>query len=131
MKTSFLTRAELEQKPGIKAQHAVYRALKSILAGAKTGWDVEETEVGSLEDRRGVDLYLVNCSLGVRRPLDVALYDKVAEGRGDERTMVRVYPSWFDTLPDGSFVLLKERENALIRALLPTMSSPAVPMRFS
>jgi hypothetical protein len=128
-KKTYLSSTEMEEKGGVKAQHAVYRALKTILATAGTGWDIEETQIGSRDDRRGIDLWLVNNQLGVRRPLDVAMYDKLAEGKGNEDTMVRVYPSWFDVLPDGSWVLLKEREQALIRALLPTMSAPHVSVR--
>ncbi len=125
----YLSSTEMEEKGGIKAQHAVFRALKTILAQAGTGWDVEETQVGSTDDRRGVDLWLVNPQLGVKRALDVAMYDKLAEGKGREDTMVRVYPSWFETLPDGSWMLLKEREQALVRALLPTMAAPHVSTR--
>lgn len=127
----FISAAEMEQKGGIKAQHAVYRALKEILSKANTGWDVEETSVGSTDDRRGIDIWLVNRKLGVKRALDVAMYDKLAEGRGNDETMVRVYPSWFSTLPDGNWVLLKEREHSLVRALLPTMSASHVPVRGS
>lgn len=117
-----LTKEELEEKPGIKAQHAVYRALKSLLAEAKTGWDIEETQPGSIEDRQGVDLYLVNLTTGERRILDVAMRDKPES----EGTLVRVYPDWFEENPDGSWSLRKVCLNRLVRAMLPTMSTPSV-----
>ena len=117
-----LTQKQLEEKGGIKAQHAVYRALKAILARAKTGWDVEETVPGSEKDRLGHDLYLVNQRLGVKRILDVAMRDKPES----EDTLVRVYPHWFCANEDGSWTLLSEYEHQLIRSLLPTMSAPNV-----
>ena len=117
-----LSNQELEEKGGIKAQHAVYRALKSILARVKTGWDVEETVPGSARDRQGVDLYLVNEKQGVKRILDVAMRDKP----GNEDTLVRVYPDWFTVNDDGTWSLLPECEHRLMRALLPTMSAPSV-----
>lgn len=119
-----LTQQELEEKGGIKAQHAVFRALKKILARANTGWDVEETVPGSEKDRQGVDIYLVNKQLGVKRILDVGMRDKPES----EDTLVRVYPDWFTTNPDGSWSVLPEYEHRLIRALLPTMSAPNVSM---
>ena len=117
-----LTQRELEEKGGIKAQHAVYRALKSILARANTGWDVEETVPGSEFDRLGHDIYLVNKKLGVKRILDVGMRDKPES----EDTLVRVYPDWFVANEDGSWTLLPEYEHRLVRALLPTMSAPHV-----
>lgn len=117
-----LTNEELEEKGGIKAQHAVYRALKKILARADTGWDVEETVPGSEKDREGVDLFLVNRSMGVKRALDVSMRDKP----GSEDTLVRIYSDWFWVNPDGSWSLLPEREHKLMRALLPTMSAPHI-----
>jgi hypothetical protein len=119
-----LTKEELEGKGGIKAQHAVYRALKKILARANTGWDVEETVPGSEKDREGVDLYLVNKKLGVKRALDVSMRDKP----NSEDTLVRIYSDWFWVSPDGSWLLLPECEHRLMRALLPTMSAPHISM---
>ena len=115
-----LTQKELEEKGGIKAQHAVYRALKAILARANTGWDVEETIPGSAQDRNGVDIYLVNKSLGVKRILDVSMRAKPES----EGTLVRIYADWFVVNDDGSWSLLPECEHRLMRALLPTMSAP-------
>ncbi len=117
-----LTREELEEKPGIKAQHAVFRALKRILALAGTGWDVEETEPGSSKDRQGIDIYLINRSQGIMRILDVAMRDKPES----EDTLVRVYPDWFEENEDGSWSVRKEFEKALVRALLPTMYTPHI-----
>jgi len=119
-----LTQRELEEKGGIKAQHAVFRALKSILARANTGWDVEETVPGSEVDRLGIDLYLINQKLGIKRILDVGMRDKPES----EDTLVRVYPDWFVSNPDGSWTLLPECEHRLMRALLPTMSAPNISM---
>lgn len=117
-----LTREELEEKPGIKAQHAVFRALKQILTRADTGWDVEETEPGSRKDRDGIDIYLVNRSQGLMRILDVAMRDKPES----EDTLLRVYPDWFEENEDGSWTLRKQCEKRLIRALLPTMYTPHI-----
>lgn len=119
-----LTNDELEGKGGIKAQHAVYRALKAILARAKTGWDVEETQPGGALDRQGIDIYLVNRKLGVKRILDIAMRDK----EGCSGTVVRVYRSWFEETSDGHWILLPDCEHRLMRALLPTMSAPSVQM---
>jgi len=117
----WLSAEELEEKGGIKAQHAVYRALREHLARVNTGWYVEETAPGSLEDRQGIDIYLINFSTGERRILDVGMRPK--EGSA---FLVRVYRDWFETNADESWSLRKEKLNALLRAILPTLTAPSI-----
>jgi len=119
----YKTAEQMEQEPGIKAQHAVFRALERLLAQAKSGWTVTESAVGSVDDRNGVDIRLISPDKRTNRLLDVSLGDKP----GKEGFLVRVYYDWFDVKEDGTWELLKEREQDLIRrAILPTMSAPSV-----
>ena len=110
--TKFLTTAELEQKRGIKAQHAVFRALKQVLAEAKTGWDVEETGVGSEQDRDGIDIWLRNTATGASYILDISFRRK-----DDSVFAVLIRHDWFKDEEDGSLSLRKECIGSLVRAV--------------
>ena len=117
------TLAELEEEPGIKAQHAVFRALSRLLTLAGTGWSVEETEVGSFDDvENGTDIRLISPDGRQHRLLDVSLGDKPHK----DGMLLRVYHDWFDEKPDGRWELKPEKERALIRSILPTLESPAI-----
>jgi len=119
--TKFLTTAELEQKRGIKAQHAVFRALKQVLAEAKTGWDVEETGVGSEQDRDGIDIWLRNTATGASYILDISFRRK-----DDSVFAVLIRHDWFKDEEDGSLSLRKECIGSLVRAIKPVLSNPTV-----
>ena len=121
MRTKFLTIAELEEKRGIKAQHAVFRALKHILAEAKTGWDVEETGVGSEEDRDGIDIWLRNTATGDSFILDISFRLKE-----DSAFAVLIRHDWFKDEEDGSLSVRKECTGLLIRAIKPVLCNPTV-----
>lgn len=113
---------ELEQKPGIKAQHAVYRALKRILEEANSGWDVEETPVGSQQDHDGIDIWLTNKATGDSFILDVSFRRKE-----DDTFLLLIRHEWFEeNLKDGTFTLRKEYLRALLRAVLPILSMQPV-----
>ena len=120
----FVSRDVLEGKPGIKAQHAVYQALKEHLQQVQTGWDVEETQVGSIADRDGVDIYLKNLQTGETRILDISFREKP-----DVAYAVRIRNDWFDVSPEGEWKFRKECLNALVRAILPALSAPAIGRR--
>lgn len=112
----------MEQLDGIKAQHAVFRAIQMLLARANTDWSVEESEVGSADDINGVDIRLIAPD-GTHRLLDVSLGDKPDK----PGMLVRVYRDWFEEEEDGSWTLVPGRQQDLLRrGLLPTMSAPPV-----
>lgn len=119
----FRTPEQMEEEDGIKAQHAVFRALQLLLARAGTGWTVEESPVGSRDDKNGVDIRLISPDKKEHRLLDVSLGDKPDK----EGLLVRVHRDWFRVESDGSWTLLPERTNDFIqRAMKPTMEAPAV-----
>jgi hypothetical protein len=119
LEQKYLSAQQMEQKGGIKAQHAVYRALKDHLRTVRTGWDVEETAVGSYEDRGGVDIKLIHLATRETRLLDISLRPKE-----DAAFLVRVYRHWFLELPDGTWEVRKNCLQPLIRAILPALSTP-------
>jgi hypothetical protein len=117
----------IHEKPGIKAQHAVFLALQEHLAQAGTGWTVEETNVGSQADLAGVDIYLINTSTNEAYILDISFKDK-------EHTpfLVRIRDDWFErnsdgtstTTPDGSaWIFRKECIRALVQAIRPALAA--------
>lgn len=119
----FKTPEQMEEEDGIKAQHAVFRALQQILLKAGTGWTVEESPVGGRDDLNGVDIRLISPNKKEHRLLDVSLGDKP----GKEGMLVRVYRDWFAIEDDGSWTLRPEKTNDFIqRAVKPTMEAPAV-----
>jgi hypothetical protein len=124
MEQRFLTAAELEEKPGIKAQHAVFRALKDVLAVVKSGWDVEETRVGSEQDRAGIDIWLVNTTTGESYILDVSFRRKQ-----NDAFLVLIRHDWFVVNEDDSWSVRKECITPLIRAILPVLGNPAIVRR--
>lgn len=117
-------KAELEGKFGIKAQHAVFRALKEHLAQAGTGWGVEETPVGSEQDRLGIDIWLVNKANGDSYMLDISFREKPGNA-----FVVRIRNDWFGENPDGSVSVRKECLNALVRAVLPALREATIVRR--
>ena len=121
VRTKYLTTAELEEKRGIKAQHAVFRTLKQVLAEAKTGWDVEETDVGSEQDRDGIDIWLKNTATGDCFILDISFRRKE-----DSAFAVLIRHDWFKEEEDGSLSVRKECTGSLIRAIKPVLSNPTV-----
>ncbi|HEY9871452.1 MAG TPA: hypothetical protein V6D08_20010 [Candidatus Obscuribacterales bacterium] len=124
MEQRFLTPAELEEKPGIKAQHAVFRALKDVLAQVNSGWDVEETRVGSEQDRAGIDIWLVNTATGQSYILDVSFRRKE-----NDTFLVLIRHDWFVVNEDDSWSVRKECITPLIRAILPVLGNPAIVRR--
>lgn len=119
----YRTPEQMEEEDGIKAQHAVFRALQQILAKAGTGWTVEESPVGGRDDRNGVDIRLISPNGRENRLLDVSLGDKPDK----EGMLVRVYRDWFRIEDDGTWTLLPEKTNDFIqRAMKPTMEAPSV-----
>lgn len=120
-RTKFLSNAELEEKRGIKAQHAVFRALKQTLAEAKTGWDVEETAVGSEEDRDGIDIWLKNTATGDSFILDISFRRK-----DDSAFAVLIRHDWFKDEEDGSLTVRKECIGSLIQAIKPVLGNPTI-----
>ncbi len=116
--------AKLESKYGIKAQHAVFRALKEYLAQAGTGWDVEETPVGSAQDRQGIDIWLTNKATGDSYMLDISFREKPGNA-----FVVRIRNDWFVENADGSVSVGKEYINALVRAVLPALRDATVVRR--
>ncbi len=113
--------AALEGKPGIKAQHAIFRALKTYLQQVQTGWDVEETTPGSVQDRDGIDIYLVNLSTHETRPLDISFREKP-----DAPYAVRIRNDWFEVSDEGDWTFRRECLTALCRAILPALSAPPI-----
>lgn len=122
----------LEERPGIKAQHAVFIALQEYLGKAMTGWEVEETPVGSDEDRAGVDIYLINSSTREAYLLDISFKEK-----DYTPYCVRIRDDWFlrntdgssATTADGNWIFRKECIQSLARAILPALSAPPIRRR--
>ncbi len=118
MQNGFLTDAELEEKFGIKAQHAVATALKGLLQQQQTGWSLEETTPGSEEDLRGTDLYLIHDDTGRRISLDVSFRVK------DSACAVLLRRRWFQTDGD-NIVFRSECMRELIQAIKPALARAA------
>jgi hypothetical protein len=109
-----MTRAELEEQDGIKAQHAVSRFVIKLLKQANTGWSGEETEVGGSEDRQGIDFYLINESEGRKILVDFSFASKGGYA-------VKLEHDWFERNADGTFTFLAQYTNALVRRFMPVM----------
>jgi hypothetical protein len=112
--TRKMTLVELESKAGIKAQHAAANFIIAYLKTLETGWTGEETQVGSHEDREGIDFWLVNRREGRKILVDFSFKSK-------DGYAVRLDPIWFETQANGSFKFREEYAQSLIRAFLPAM----------
>lgn len=111
-----MSRAELEEQDGIKAQHCVAAFIINYLAQANTGWSGQETEVGGSEDRQGIDFYLINEGEGRKILVDFSFASKGGEA-------VKLEHDWFVRNPDGSFSFLVQHTKALLRRFIPRMSA--------
>jgi hypothetical protein len=109
-----MTRAELEEQDGIKAQHAVSRFVIELLKQANRGWSGEETEVGGSEDRQGIDFYLINESEGRKILVDFSFASKGGYA-------VKLEHDWFERNADGTFTFLEQYTKALVRRFMPVM----------
>lgn len=109
-----MTRAELEEQDGIKAQHAVSLFIIAFLKQANTGWSGKETEVGGKEDRQGIDFYLINESEGRKILVDFSFASKGGYA-------VKLEHDWFVRNIDGTFTFLAQYTKALVRRFMPVM----------
>ncbi len=109
-----VSRAELEEEDGIKAQHAVSLFVIEFLKKANTGWSGKETEVGGSEDRQGIDFYLINESEGRKILVDFSFASKGGHA-------VKLEHDWFVRNVDGSFTFLAQYTKALVRRFMPVM----------
>ncbi len=111
-----MTRAELEEQDGIKAQHAVSLFIIEFLKQANTGWSGQETEVGGREDRQGIDFYLINEGEGRKIHVDFSFASKGGEA-------VKLEHDWFVRNVDGTFTFLAQYTKALVRRFMPVMDA--------
>lgn len=109
-----MSRAELEEQDGIKAQHAVSLFIIAFLKQANTGWSGKETEVGGREDRQGIDFYLINESEGRKILVDFSFASKGGYA-------VKLEHDWFVRNVDGTFTFLAQYTKALVRRFMPVM----------
>ncbi len=109
-----MTRAELEEQDGIKAQHAVSLFIIAFLKQANTGWSGQETEVGGKEDRQGIDFYLINEAEGRKILVDFSFASKGGYA-------VKLEHDWFERNADGTFTFLAQYTKALVRRFMPVM----------
>ncbi len=109
-----MTRAELEEQDGIKAQHAVSLFVIEFLKKANTGWSGQETEVGGKEDRQGIDFYLINEAEGRKILVDFSFASKGGYA-------VKLEHDWFERNADGTFTFLAQYTKALVRRFMPVM----------
>ncbi len=111
-----MTRAELENQDGIKAQHCVSAFIIKFLDQANTGWTGAETQVGGSEDRQGIDFYLINNGEGRKILVDFSFASKGGYA-------VKLEHEWFERNQDGSFSFKAEFTKSLLRRFMPVMSS--------
>jgi len=109
-----MTRAELENQDGIKAQHCVAAFVIHFLAQANTGWTGQETVVGGSEDRQGIDFYLINNNEGRKILVDFSFSSKGGYA-------VKLEHEWFTRNEDGSFAFQLQFTKALLRRFMPVM----------
>ena len=109
-----MSRAELEEQDGIKAQHAVSLFIIAFLKQANTGWSGKETEVGGREDRQGIDFYLINEAEGRKILVDFSFASKGGYA-------VKLEHDWFERNADGTFTFLAQYTKALVRRFMPVM----------
>lgn len=111
-----LTREEMEEQDGIKAQHAAAKFVVEYLKALNNGWEAEETEVGGHYDRQGFDLLLTETKTGRVIPVDFSFCHK-------DDAAVRYQRDWFDIRADGVWVFRKECAQLLFRQFIKVMSS--------
>lgn len=109
-----MTRAELENQDGIKAQHCVAAFIINFLAQANTGWTGQETTVGGREDRQGIDFYLINNKEGRKILVDFSFSSK-------DGYAVKLEHEWFIRTNDGKFAFQVQFTKALLRRFMPVM----------
>ncbi len=111
-----LTREEMEEQDGIKAQHAAAKFVVEYLKALNNGWEAEETEVGGHYDRQGFDLLLTEKSSGRVIPVDFSFCSK-------DGGAVQYQRDWFEIRQDGTWAFRKECAQLLFRQFIKVMSS--------
>jgi len=114
-KSTFRSKEQMYDLVPIKMQRAAADFVIKYLQIAKTGWYGEETEVGSEDDRRGIDFRLINRVLHKEITVDFSTDSK-------DGFAVKLDYDWFDAQPDGSYAFRPCFAQALFRRFLPAMN---------
>ena len=121
--------SHLREVDGIKAQFAAAFAVIDFLEKerAGSGWTFEPTQVGTWEDRLGIDGYLV-CKNGDAFAIDFSLEGEL-NPRGNKRNtdwLVHLKRDWFDQGADGIWTVRRQCLNPLLVAFKRALSSGPV-----
>lgn len=110
-----LSREELEEEDGIKAQHAAALFVTEFLSKLKNGWSGEETEVGGFYDRQGFDYLLTEQATGRVIPVDFSFASK-------DGGAVQYQRDWFVISAAGVWTFRPECAQLLFRQFIKVMS---------
>lgn len=110
-----LSKEELEEQDGIKAQHAAAAFVIQFLSELNNGWRAEETDVGGHYDRQGFDLLLIETKTQRVIPVDFSFASK-------DGAAVKYEREWFVIKEDGTWSFRKECAQLLFRQFIKVMS---------
>lgn len=120
--------AHLLGQDGIKAQFAAAFALIEFLRGRGGAYGFFPCRIGGIEDRIGVDGYLVDEKGDKAYAVDFSL-ESDNNPRGNKRNcrwLVHLNRDWFDVLPNGLWKLRRECMNSLARSFAPALAAGAI-----
>jgi hypothetical protein len=110
----------LKEADGIKAQLAAAAAVILFIQDQNPGspFDFQPTEVGSEDDRRGIDGYFVERATNTYYAVDFSLEhpNNPKGNKANSEILVHLRREWFNVRPDGIWELRPECLRSLIQS---------------